>query len=297
MTTKQQDETLRFFKEFAQKWHDKAINKDRCALNVIKQRNDYVLHVIKNRLTTKTALDVGCGAGDLVCDLARMGIDAVGVDFAPEMIDIARAQARQDHLAQAQFHCASIFDFELEENKYDCISANGFIEYISLEEMDKFFDLSYRALQPGGALVVGSRNRLFNVFSLNQFTRDEVAQGTALLLLQEAIAVAAGVSFSELGAMESAPLQEVNATHPDTGIAVSTRYQFTPAQLIKILTGKGFIIQELYPIHIHAAPPGFTQKNREVHQSISQLLQNYAFENVSLVPFASSFMLHAEKER
>jgi 2-polyprenyl-3-methyl-5-hydroxy-6-metoxy-1,4-benzoquinol methylase len=297
MTTKQQDETLRFFREYAENWHNKAINKNQYTLNVIKQRNDYVLHVIKHRRATKTALDVGCGSGDLVCDIARMGIDATGVDFAQEMIDIARAKARQDDLAKAQFHCASIFDFELGKNKYDCISANGFIEYISLEELDKFFDLTHAALNPGGSLVVGSRNRLFNVFSLNQFTLDEIDHGLAVLLLQEAMAVAAGVGFAELGSMAIAPLQAADATHLNTGINVSTRYQFTPAQLIKILTAKGLVIKQLYPIHIHGVPTAFTKNNPEVHHSISNLLQNYAFEHRSLIPFASSFMLHAEKER
>lgn len=296
MKSKQQNEALHYFKKHAQEWNRKVMNKDHRTVNIIQQRNCFVLQVIKNRARTQNALDVGCGTGDLVCDIARMGIEATGVDFVEEMIVIARSKAIKDHLVNAEFHYCSIYDFDVRGIKYDCISANGFIEYISLDELNKLFDLSHQLLNPGGSLIVGSRNRLFNVFSINNFSICEINQGTVLLLLKEAITLAAGVSFYEIGKMDIAPLQDIDANQIDTGINVSTRYQFTPAQLIKILTAKGFSIEQIYPIHIHGVPPVFTAKNPEVHYNISNLLQNYASEHRSLIPFASSFMLHAQKE-
>ncbi len=60
----------------------KAITRDHLKFNVIQERNGFVLHVIENRSDTRSTLDVGCGTGDLVCDIARRGIAATGIDFA-----------------------------------------------------------------------------------------------------------------------------------------------------------------------------------------------------------------------
>ena len=296
MPTKQQEEALLYFKQRAEEWKSKALSADQRLVNVIQQRNGFVLEVIKHRVMTQSALDVGCGTGDLVCDLARLGIDATGVDFAEEMIAIARANAEQNNLKNARFHCRSIFEFQLAEHRFDVISANGFVEYISRPELDRFLDLSLQALNPGGSLVLGSRNRLFNIFSINAFTLEEIDSGMAVLLLREAVALASGARLGNLAAMETAPLQSPNAEHLHTGIEVSTRYQFTPAQLSKILQGRGFAVKQIYPIHVHGVPPVFKARHPELHALISNLLQAHSHEHLSLVPYASSFMLHAAKE-
>lgn len=293
--TKQQSEALQYFKEHADDWHSKALSTAQTKVNVIQQRNDYVLQVIQERAATHSVLDVGCGTGDLACDIARQDIEAIGVDFAAEMIEIAQAKAGQQGLAKAQFHCASIFDFDLANRGYDVISANGFIEYISLEELDQFLALAYRALNPGGSLVMGSRNRLFNLFSLNSYTSAEIEQGNAALLLREAFALATGTDFAGLLSLETVPLQEANTEHANTGIDVTTRYQFTPVQLMKMAQAKSLETKQIYPVHIHSVPPTFKQQYPQVHTSLSNLLQAYASDNISLVPYASSFMLHAQK--
>ena len=174
MTTKQQEEALLYFNDHADDWNRKALTTNQRKVNVIQQRNGFVLSVIENRTATKCTLDVGCGTGDLACDIARMGINSTGVDFAPEMIEIARAKAAEEQLRSASFHVSSIFDFDLSKPQYDVISANGFIEYISLDELERFLGLCSRALNVGGSLVLGSRNRLFNIFALNSYTLQEL---------------------------------------------------------------------------------------------------------------------------
>ncbi len=297
METTQQAETLRYFSEHAADWHNKALSTAQTKVNVIQQRNGYVLKVIREHAATTSVLDVGCGSGDLVCDIARQGVAATGVDFAAEMIEIAQKKAQQQGLAQAQFYCASIFDFDLIARRYDLISANGFIEYISLGELDKFLALAYQALRPGGSLVVGSRNRLFNIFSMNNYTFYEIEQGNVPLLLREAAFLAAGTDLSELLDLGTAPLQDSATTHANTGIDVTTRYQFTPIQLMKMLQVHGFEMRQIYPVHIHSVPPSFKQQYPQVHTGISNVLQAYAGEHLSLVPFASSFMLHAQRDQ
>lgn len=293
--TKQQVEALHYFREYADDWHRKALSTAQTKVNVIQQRNGYVLQVIQQRAVTEAALDVGCGTGDLVCDIARQDIEATGVDFAAEMIEIAQSKAQHQALAKARFYCDSIFDFDLSKRRYDVVSANGFIEYISLAELDQFLSLAYQALKPGGSLVMGSRNRLFNIFSLNHYTATEMDQENIALLLREAIALSSGSKLSELANLETVPVQDVNTEHLNTGIDVTTRYQFTPVQLMHMLQVKGFETKQLYPIHIHGVSPSFKQQHPQVHAGIANLLQAYADHPLPLVPYASSFMLHAQR--
>ena len=295
MTTRQQAEALDYFRSFADDWKRKALSTADTRVNVIKQRNGYVLNVIARRHETRRMLDVGCGTGELVNEAARRGMAATGVDFADEMIEIAQSKARDEELGKASFICASIFDLDLPEAAYDVIAANGFIEYISHGELEQLLSLSHKALSREGSLVIGSRNRLFNLVSLNSYTTAELEGGYAAQLLQEAVALASALPLALLLDTEPAPLQQAHTQQANTGIDVSTRYQFTPVQLMKMLHQKGFDIQEVFPIHIHGVPPAFKGEQPAVHTSISNLLQQYAGEYRSLIPFASSFMIHATK--
>ncbi|WP_406700182.1 class I SAM-dependent methyltransferase [Singulisphaera sp. Ch08] len=292
----QQSETLGYFREHAEDWRKKANAQDLLRVNVIQQRNGFVLHVIKSRVETRSALDVGSGTGDLVCAIARLGISATGIDFADEMIRLGRQQAEQNRLVQADFHCGSIFDFDLTTKRYDLISANGFIEYITPAQLEQFLDLAQRALKPGGSLVLGSRNRLFNMVSINAFTLEELTAGAADLLLREAVALAGGASLDELAESDTVRLQDTETTHPYTGVGVSTRFQYTPVQLMKLVIASGLCVEQIYPVHIHGVPPAFKQQQPEVHVAIANRLQEFALDGISLVPYASTFMLHARKE-
>ena len=240
-------------------------------------------------------MDVGCGTGDLVCAVARQGISAIGVDFAQEMVQIAQDNASNNRLELAQFVCGSIFDYDIQSAGYDIISANGFMEYISLEQLREFLDLALRGLKQGGSLVLGSRNKLFNLFSLNDFTSTEIAAGTAQDLLREAIAIVNCRDLAELDFLEPAALPGHMDSQTQTGIDVSVRYQYTPGQLIHLLREKGWRTVHLAPIHIHVVVPKLKKKYPSLHYDLSNLLQSFAMENMELMPFSSSFMLHAVK--
>ena len=131
-------------------------------------------------------LDVGCGTGQLAIQVAKLGIRSVGLDFAPDMIRIAEENNKKEN-ANALFVCSSLFDAQYAPASYDVISAQGVIEYISLDELEVFFGLCSTALRAGGSLALASRNRLFNVVSLNSFTKMEMELGIMDLLIKEAI--------------------------------------------------------------------------------------------------------------
>ena len=220
----------------------------------------------------------------------------MGVDYAPEMIDLSAKKAQDEGITRAKFMCCSIFDFEMQRQSYDLISANGFIEYISQQEMQTFFDLVAQALAPGGSFIVGSRNRLFNLVSMNDFTLQEIESGDIDLLLREAVKWTTAKDMVTFVSTECAPLQAPETEHTKTGIDVTTRFQYSPFQLINLLQDRGLQAIEVYPVHIHGVTPSFTEKNTEIHVSIANLLQAHARHNTQLLGHASTFMLHVKKE-
>jgi 2-polyprenyl-3-methyl-5-hydroxy-6-metoxy-1,4-benzoquinol methylase len=79
-----------------------------------------------------TVLDVGTGSGRYCLALAQRGARrAVGIDFAPRMIEIARDRAARLELSdRCEFHVGSFPD-DLPSGQYDAVLAMGFFDYVS----------------------------------------------------------------------------------------------------------------------------------------------------------------------
>ncbi len=293
----QQQQTLEYFSKFADDWRSKAANKDpKRKFNVIKARNDYVLDVTKAMGSAKRGLDIGCGTGELVVDWGKMGIQGVGVDFAPDMIKLCKEMAEEQKIPNVEFIEASIFEYTPEQ-KFDVIGANGFIEYVSLEEFGQLLKRMPELLNPGGSFVVGSRNRLFNVFSLNEFTEMELKAGAVNELVEEATLIAKSADMqSAVKALEASPASKlpVHTSHPSTtGIEVAVRHQYTPKEIIHFLRDHGMKTVRFGAVHQHAFPPRFKESHLPVHIQVADLLQSLAWDQPSLVPSASTFMVEA----
>jgi ubiquinone/menaquinone biosynthesis C-methylase UbiE len=78
----------------------------------------------------RTMLDVGCGPGLYCIELARIGASkAVGIDFAPNMIELAKKFAQEFEVHnKCEFIVADFLEYEFPE-KYDFTIAMGYIEY------------------------------------------------------------------------------------------------------------------------------------------------------------------------
>ena len=182
---KQQSQTQQYFDNEAKRWDEQA---RKTQYNTITDRNNSVLDSLRRHGKVGSFLDVGCGTGQLTIEIANLGVDAVGIDFAPEMIEICHKNSTKSK-STANFSCTSIFNYQIVANSFDLVSAQGFIEYISESELNSFIEIVRHILRKNGVVVVGSRNRLFNLVSLNEYTQLEVEIGAVPDLLAEAIAV------------------------------------------------------------------------------------------------------------
>lgn len=285
----QQAETFSFFDATSAEWRRKAEGRVP-KVNVIAQRNTCV-HRVQEDARSESMLDVGCGTGELVIEMAAKGVQATGIDFSPEMIRACEEKRRIEDIRNARFECCSVFDYGAEDESEALVSALGFIEYVSPAELREFLRFSHRVLRAGGSLAVGSRNRLFNLVSLNEYTTMERTLGTIDALMAEALAIECGAALEEIHT-PGLPRPE---SHPKTRIDVAVRHQYTPGELAAIVRDAGFEPTAIYPVHYHPMPPAAAEGLKAMHIAFSTSIFETAVEERRLIPFSSSFVLAARK--
>jgi 2-polyprenyl-3-methyl-5-hydroxy-6-metoxy-1,4-benzoquinol methylase len=291
----QQAQTRNYFQANADDWQTRSSGGSG-RYSVIEGRHRAVLAVAAEARAGARFLDVGCGTGQLVLGMAKRGFKSEGVDFAAEMISKCEENKRAAGVP-ADFHCRSFFDTAYPDGSYDIISAQGFIEYLSPAEMMDFFARSHRILRAGGALVVGSRNRLFNLVSMNEFTNMERRLGTVELLLSETIAFNSSTSqegaFVALRGLERTDPQPDH--HPLTEIQVTVRYQYAPADLVCRLRSLGYAPKAIFPVHYHGISPAVKATNPGLHDRLANAMAEIGMTDQRLLPFCSTFVLDVRK--
>jgi len=287
--TNQQNQTKDYFDKSAKEWQKKS-NSLNIKIPVIQQRNSYVFdHVKKSKYKIKKFLDVGCGTGELVHQVSKRNIFSKGIDFSEKMIDNCNKYSNKN----AQFICTDILNYK-SDMKFDLISANGFIEYISLIELNKFLKNTKKILKKNGHLIFSVRNRLFNIFSLNKFTEPELKLSTSNKLLNESLFFSNIKKFKSLEKLPKIDFQNKNFSHTHTGIGVASRFQYTPSQINRILSKYKFQIIDLAGVNTHILPRNLVHKNREKNQMYFDINQPFIFGSLSNIPFSSTFMVKAK---
>lgn len=99
-----------------------------------------------------SVLDVGCGSGEHALLAAARGHVAVGIDYVPAAIEVARAKARERGLA-ASFTAADAFDY-VADAPFDTIIDVGLFHALSDRDRARYRDWLCRTLAPGGSVLV-----------------------------------------------------------------------------------------------------------------------------------------------
>ena len=103
----------------------------------------------------ETVLDLGCGGGiDVLLSARRVGPagKAYGLDMTGEMLDLARAHAREAGAENAEFLLGQIEAIPLPDSSVDVIISNCVINLST--DRSAVFAESFRVLRPGGRLGV-----------------------------------------------------------------------------------------------------------------------------------------------
>ncbi|MDH3227352.1 MAG: methyltransferase domain-containing protein [Thermoleophilia bacterium] len=101
-------------------------------------------------------LDVGCGTGFLLEELARRGFHGRGVDLSPESVEIAKGRLAE--LGASDRLTAEVGSaYEPPEGPYDVITLTDVLEH--LEDPRACVAALAEQLAPGGLLVISTPNR------------------------------------------------------------------------------------------------------------------------------------------
>lgn len=289
-----QKAALEYFSQNAGNWQTRAAASSSLRVNTIKQRNDIALSLVESKGGIRTALDLGCGTGDLAIELALKGVCSCGIDFSPQMIQLAGEAAADRKVNElCRFKVGSAMNPEMDGERFDLVTAFGLIEYLNPEQLPDFFATCRNLVTPRRYLQIGSRNRLFNAFSLNQFTEAELKAGTLVTLVTEAIRIASAKNLEAFIADSGTDDDlRVLKTYPQTDVAVAG-FQYTPLQIIRLLQEAGFNCVGISPIHYHGIPPAVAKTDPETYVSIAQQIQQRFADDFRMVPLASTFIVTA----
>ena len=99
--------------------------------------------------------DIGTGTGILACELARLGLDVVGVDQSATMLEAARAKIESETFARGgrvELKRGEAERIPLEENEVDAALAHMVLHYLP-SPSDAIREMA-RIVKPGGHLVI-----------------------------------------------------------------------------------------------------------------------------------------------
>ncbi|MFD4208302.1 NAD-dependent epimerase/dehydratase family protein [Micromonospora tulbaghiae] len=107
-------------------------------------------------LADRTVVDLGCGVGRLLPDLARRAKRVTGVDVAPGMV--ARARSRLTGVQNAEVLVGSVADVPVPSESVDVVLCLGVFEHISEAHRVRALTEIARLLRPGGLALLELNN-------------------------------------------------------------------------------------------------------------------------------------------
>ena len=98
-------------------------------------------------------IDVGCGRGEMLDLLAEVGVKSLGVDLDQSMVERGQARGLQTLLADGISYL-----HEQEEGSIGAVFSAQVIEHLEYEQLVRFHEEAYRALQSGGIFIAETVN-------------------------------------------------------------------------------------------------------------------------------------------
>jgi glycosyltransferase involved in cell wall biosynthesis/SAM-dependent methyltransferase len=98
-------------------------------------------------------IDVGCGRGEMLDLLADLGVKSFGVDLDKSMVERGREKGLQTLLGNGISYL-----HEQQEGSIGAVFSAQVIEHLEYEDLVRFHEEAYRALQPGGVLIAETVN-------------------------------------------------------------------------------------------------------------------------------------------
>ncbi len=114
-----------------------------------EQRAEAIYRILK-KYHIHRVLDVGCGLGKVTVYLAEKGLDVMGIDISPRLVELAQKKA-QEHHVPIEFQVSELAHY-IPKEKFDGVLFAGVLEHIENEE--QLMHDAKRVLKEDGKMVI-----------------------------------------------------------------------------------------------------------------------------------------------
>lgn len=138
---------------------------------------DFIEKIIKRESASRPelVLDLCCGTGRMTLELASRGYDMTGIDYSPEMLDIARSEGEKQG-ADVLWLCQDMCEFELYGTVDLTVCCLDSINHLTKPgDLDKCLSLVHNYLIPDGLFIfdVNGKGKFENVYADRSYVMEE----------------------------------------------------------------------------------------------------------------------------
>lgn len=142
-----------------------------------KKWADFIEKILKKECKSRPdlVLDLGCGTGKMTLELARRGYDMTGIDYSPEMLDIARTAAENEG-HDVLWLCQDMREFELYGTVDAAVCCLDGINHLEEDgDLERCFALVHNYLIPDGIFIfdINGKYKFENIYADNTFSMEE----------------------------------------------------------------------------------------------------------------------------
>jgi len=307
MLDKNKEESINYWNDSAAMWKNKAYSPDGnfTVFPSSQMRNGVIIKELSNIDKSKKILDIGCADGKLILDMLDAGFtDVKGIDNSPDMILEAKNLLKDSYpnLDPDSVFFVADADKMLLDEKFDIVTAIGLIEYV--KDPSIFLSQVYGLLNHRGIAFIESRNKLFNIFSANEYTSNIENMPNLI----EELGLISDLSpmqseFTEKVVFETmtAISKELNPRDLDAKVERKKfeEYpfdlpQYTPLELLDLCKESGLTTRSVVYYHCHPFAPRYGVEFPQIFNKIGVLMQPLGYTPIGAV-ICSAFVSKLEK--
>jgi len=231
-------------------------------------KREMIFIELLNKHKPKKIIDAGCGAGMPLVNIKKRGFDIIGYDKAENMVLEAKENLKNNKLSpDLVFYDDFENPKEVKNNSADCILGMGAFYYS--KNVNQTLLNQKRILKENGRLIFSLRNRLFDLITLNNYTKNFLDELYEVDKLKEEWKD----DYNDL----TKNFTDRNKIRHKKNIDEEGVYSHIPHNPLTItdeMAALGLSVEGIYFYHFHALPPVFEALDKKYFREISWEIEN-----------------------
>ena len=229
------------------------------------KRLEIFLNLLK-KYKPKKIVDAGCGAGMPLISIKKRGFNIIGYDKAKNMVDEAKKNLEDSRLSSDL-----VFNDDFENPKLikngtiDCILGMGAFFYA--KNFKKTLKNQTKQLKKNGRIIFSLRNRLFDVATLNYYTKSFLNEVYEIKRLKKNWKKKYEKLFNGFAKRKDYKIKNID----DEGVYSLVH---NPLTISNELSKIGLKCEGLYFYHFHPLPPVFENFDQLYFRKLSWKMEN-----------------------